>query len=99
MSTISEHRKADDGRVGQLGMDESRCVESVYAGHAEVHQNYIRPRLASQHRGRITVSGFPDDVDIVLAAEGVYDSLAESSVVINYEDSNFGLAIFDCIRT
>lgn len=79
-----------DRSKGRVGGDHSGGFESVHFGHADVHQDHVRPFAFGELHGFVTVGRFADDVDTVLGTEQREESASDEGLIVSDGDSDRG---------
>ena len=58
-----------DSGTGDLRAERLRCLQAIEAGHRNIHDQYIGPKLPHQPDRLGPVISFPDDFQVGLAVE------------------------------
>jgi hypothetical protein len=79
------HGQHEDAGVGVSGADARSGLETVHAGHAEVHQDDVGDVLAHGSERLLTVAGHGHDGDVVEVVEHGPHTREEHRVVVDDE--------------
>ena len=72
-----------DRRAERVG-----CLQAIEAGHRNIHDQYIGPKLPHQPDRLGPVISFPDDFQVGFAVENHPQTLAHDFVVLGQDDPN-----------
>ena len=79
-------RQRDHLDLGKSLLDCVSGLQSVDAGHGQVHQHYVRFELLHQRDGLAAIGRLGDDLHVGLIVQEEPDALADDGVVFSYED-------------
>src|SRR5215210_4813455 len=82
---LHEARQGDDLRLGKLGLDRRRRLDSVEDRHEEVHQDDIGAQLARGGDGQLAVLSLADDLDVAEKLEEAAKAATHDGVVVDEE--------------
>ena len=66
--------------------DDARRRQSTDAGHRTVHHDNVRRELCRQFNGRLTITGFSDDVDCWIVFEQASETAPDECMVVHEQD-------------
>jgi hypothetical protein len=77
------HGHKNDAGFGTVPTHEAGSLETGHAGHSDIHQDYVGPKLANLLQGFGCIAGFADDREVGFAFKQAAHTIAEQGVIID----------------
>ena len=86
-ASLGVGREYDDGDLGMLRCELSRCVKSIKNRHVQVQQDGVGSVLVYEFECLLTVRGAGDDLEIGQKSEEQDESFSNAGLIVGDDDS------------